>query len=89
MFGFEQEEATKLGAEGRFAARIEKFRKYGSRAPLLSHYCEWLFHNMVAHGLLAIAPCRWTFRLHDWSSRRLNAEHLKQRIGGERQYLNR
>ncbi len=73
MFGFDLEEAKVLGSEGRYAKRIEKFRAKGVSFPRLRHYFWWVFHNVGAHGLLAICPCRWTFRFHDWTSVRLNA----------------
>jgi hypothetical protein len=72
MFGFEPDEAKVLGSEGRYAKRIEKFRAKGVRFPRLRHYI-WVVHNIFAHGMLAICPCRWTFRFHDWTSIRLNA----------------
>lgn len=73
MFGFEPQEAKVLGSEGRYFQRIEKFRARGDRFPRLKHYCWWVLHNIGAHGLLAVYPCRWTFRFHDWTSIRLNA----------------
>ena len=73
MFGFEKEEAKALGSEGRYAKRIEKFKLAGKRFPRLQHYAWWVLHNIGAHGLLAVCPCRWTFRFHDWTSIKLNA----------------
>ena len=73
MFGFDPDEAKVLGSEGRYAKRIEKFKARGVRFPRLQHYGWWMFHNIVAHGLLAIYPCRFTFRFHDWTSVKLNA----------------
>jgi len=73
MFGFEEEEAKVLGSEGRYAKRIEKFRARGVRFPRLQHYAWWVIHNIGAHGMLAVYPCRWTFRFHDWTSVKLNA----------------
>lgn len=73
MFGFEPEEAKILGSEGRYAKRIEKFVLRGDRFPRLKHYAWWLLHNLIAHGALALCPCRFTFRFHDWTSIKLNA----------------
>jgi hypothetical protein len=73
MFGFEKEEAKALGSEGRYAARIEKFKVQGKRFPRLQHYAWWFVHNIFAHGWLAIWPCRKSFRFHDWTSIKLNA----------------
>ncbi len=74
MFGFEPDEAEKLGSEGRYERRIEKFRAAGKRAPRVQHYAWWVIHNAVAHGFLAVVPCRLTFRFHDWTSKKLNAQ---------------
>ena len=73
MFGFQQDEAEELGSEGRFARRIEKFRAAGKSFPRVQHYFWWLVHNVVAHGSIAVVPCRSTFRFHDWTSIKLNA----------------
>ena len=74
MFGFEPEEAEELGSAGRFRRRIQKFRNKGRRCPVIQHYCWWVIHNAVAHLFLAIAPFKWSFAFHDWTSRKLNAE---------------
>lgn len=73
MFGFEPLEAKRLGSAGRYEKRIEKFRAAGAKFPRLQHFAWWLLHNLVAHGLLGLFPCRWTFAFHDWSSVKLNA----------------
>lgn len=73
MFGFDPQEAESLGSEGRYEKRIEKFRAKGLSFPRQRHYFWWIVHNFAAHGLLAIYPCRLTFRFHDWTSVRLNA----------------
>lgn len=74
MYGFEPEKAKKLGSWGRFYKRIDKFKAAGKKCPLLQHHLWWLFHNCVAHMLIGIIPCQCTFSLHDWTSRKLNAE---------------
>lgn len=73
MFGFQQQEARKLGSQGRYYKRIEKFKASGKSWPRTRHQFWWVFHNCVAHTLLGLFPCQWTFRLHDWTSVRLNA----------------
>ena len=72
MFGFEPEEAQKLGSYGRFHKRIEKFKN--RPFPYAQHYFWWIFHNCVAHMLIGVCPVSWTFKLHDWTSKKLNAE---------------
>lgn len=74
MFGFEPTAAKILGSSGRYEARIRKFRDARKRLPVVQHKFWWVFHNCVAHMLLGISPCQWSFRLHDWTSRKLNAE---------------
>lgn len=74
MFGFEPEEAQALGSAGRYEARIKKFEATGSRYPRIVHYFWWVLHNVGAHGFLAVAPCKYAFRFHDWSSKKLNAQ---------------
>lgn len=74
MFGFNEEEAKQLGSAGRFKARIEKFKSNGAKFPRTQHYFWWIIHNLLAHGALAIIPCSYTFRFHDWTSRKLNAD---------------
>lgn len=77
MFGFEIEEARQLGSAGRYEKRIEKFKAAGASFPRLQHYAWWLLHNLLAHGFLALCPCKWSFAFHDWSSVRLNAGMAK------------
>jgi len=74
MFGFEPQEAKKLGSEGRFHARIEKFKEAEKPLPRTQHLFWWVFHNAITHPLLAFFPVRWSFQLHDWSSKKLNAK---------------
>jgi hypothetical protein len=74
MFGFEPEEAKQLGSAGRFKKRIQKFKDKGKMFPSGQHLLWWWFHNIVAHGAIAVVPCKGTFWLHDWSSKKLNAE---------------
>jgi hypothetical protein len=74
MFGFEPQEAKKLGSEGRFYARIDKFKEAKKPLPRTQHLFWWVFHNCVTHFLLGVCPVKYSFQLHDWSSRKLNAK---------------
>ena len=42
------------------------------KLPRVQHHLWWLMHNCVAHPAIGFVPCRWTFKLHDWTSHRLN-----------------
>jgi hypothetical protein len=39
---------------------------------VVMHHGWWLIHNIIAHPLIGIAPCRATFQFHDWTSEKLN-----------------
>lgn len=39
--------------------------------PKVTKKGPWLFHNLVAHPLIAFLPCKATFSLHDWSAHRM------------------
>jgi hypothetical protein len=84
MFGFDRPED---GSEERFYERVDNWRKgvatsvpvvpesggvSGRRLPLAQHYVWWLIHNLVAHPAIGIAPVKFTFAFHDWTSRKLN-----------------
>ena len=57
----------------RYYKRLRKFQHtYKGHNPRLRHYGWWLLHNVVAHPILGIIPCRLTFAFHDWTSSRLN-----------------
>jgi hypothetical protein len=43
-------------------------------APWLRHRFWWITHNLFIHPLIAVYPCRTTFTLHDWSSRRMHGQ---------------
>lgn len=89
MFGFDPDEAERLGSEGRFDARKAKHRararkqaaEAGQSEPSeerllfvdLEHYAWWIVHNAVAHPFLALWPRRSAFLFHDWTPRKLNA----------------
>ena len=38
------------------------------------HYFWWVLHNSIVHPLLGFIPCRATFKLHDWASRKLGGK---------------
>lgn len=77
--------------EGRFYERIKIWKDYSVgypvthlrppfRFPRLRHAFHWFLHNVPVHFLLGICPCRLTFKIHDWSSERLNATHMYKLI---------
>ena len=80
MFGFTEDdgyaphEVEDLGSEGRFPEREQKFVRQDRRFPRLQHRLWWLAHNCVAHMAIGLFPHPKTFWLHDWTSRKLNAE---------------
>lgn len=78
MFGFEDNDHggndADEGSAWRFAQRVEKFKMKGVMLPRTEHYAWWIAHNAIAHPLLAIFPLKPSFRFHDWTSRKLNAQ---------------
>ena len=74
MLGFIKEEADELGSEGRYPARQEKFVDKNKKAPYAQHRAWWMIHNCVAHLMIGVWPCHTTFKFHDWTSQKLNAE---------------
>lgn len=73
MIGFDEEKAELLGSHGRYEERVRRFQESGVRFPRTRHYFWWMTHNLFAHGMLAVFPCRPAFRFHDWTSVKLNA----------------
>jgi hypothetical protein len=70
MFRFEKPED---GSAERFDKRIEVFKQ--KKKPVAVHHFWWFVHNCVAHPLIGVLPfAKWTFRFHDWTSHRINAE---------------
>jgi len=71
MDGFDDQVAKNLGSAGRFRERERRFVQSGKVFPKFRHWFWWIVHNALAHGML-VAPCRFTFWFHDWTSKRLN-----------------
>lgn len=85
MFGFDKPED---GSEDRYKQRVTnwtmvpwdgsrsslKRARRARRLALLRHHGWWLLHNCVAHMAIGLVPVKTTFRFHDWTSRKLNAE---------------
>lgn len=59
-------------SHARYRHRLRRFRERVSPLPTLRHTGWWWLHNCVAHMAIGLAPCAATFRLHDWTSKRLN-----------------
>ncbi len=60
------------GAEDRFEKRVENFKI--ENKPLYKHHIWWLIHNCVAHPAIGVAPCKWAFDFHDWTSKKINGK---------------
>lgn len=44
------------------------------RTPVIKDIYTWRMHNCVAHMLIGLAPCRWTFQYHDETAKKMNVE---------------
>lgn len=53
-----------------FGFEPEEAKELGSAG----RFHAWVVHNGLAHAFLALAPVKWSFQFHDWTSRKLNAE---------------
>ena len=40
------------------------------------HYFWWFVHNSVVHPILGIMPLEFVFKIHDYTSEKLAANHL-------------
>jgi hypothetical protein len=80
VFDFDKPED---GSEGRYDERQRNWRNgtFPVAAPLAAsnavvgaakHHIWWLIHNLVAHPVIGVAPVRWAFDFHDWTSRKLH-----------------
>jgi hypothetical protein len=58
-----------------YAGQMSYLTKSQVKFPALQHRFHWLLHNIPIHILIGLFPCKTTFKLHDWSSDRLNALH--------------
>lgn len=64
--------SDETGAEDRFEKRKEVFRQESK--PLYRHHVWWLIHNCIAHPMIGIAPSKFTFDFHDWTSKKINGK---------------
>jgi hypothetical protein len=64
--------SDETGAEERFENRLQVFKNEGK--PVYKHHFWWFVHNCVAHPLIGLAPCKSTFNLHDWTSKKINGK---------------
>lgn len=53
----------------RFDERQDQYRSAG--IPLIIHHGWWVVHNVIAHPLIGILPSGATFKLHDYTSKKL------------------
>ena len=58
------------GSEERFHERIKVYD--ARRTPRVSHHFWWFVHNCVAHPLIGMAPLKFAFDFHDWTSKKIN-----------------
>lgn len=61
MFDFDRPE---YGSEQRYEERVHEIPPHILRP-------WWVVHNLVAHPLIALFPCRITFDFHDYTSERM------------------
>lgn len=61
-FGFTRPED---GSQDRYVERHKT-------VPWAKHTVWWVIHNAMAHPLIAVLPVRFTFRFHDWTSRKMH-----------------
>lgn len=71
-FGFDKPED---GSERRFAAAQAKNPVV---VPWIKYRFWWILHNSFIHPLIGVYPCKTTFLLHDWSSRRMHGQKGKR-----------
>lgn len=64
--------SNETGAEERFEKRKEVFKQ--KEEPIYKHHVWWLIHNCIAHPLIGLFPCKWTFDFHDWTSIKINGK---------------
>lgn len=34
----------------------------------------WAIHNFIAHFLIGLFPCSWTFKFHDWTAEKMDIQ---------------
>jgi hypothetical protein len=59
-----QPSANSPGGESKLASRA-------ARRPEIRHRTSWIFHNLVAHLAIGLFPCAASFRIHDWSAKKM------------------
>lgn len=64
MFNFSKPED---GSEQRYDERVAN-----NSDNRIKHHGWWVVHNCVAHPFIGLAPSKWAFDFHDWTSRQLN-----------------
>jgi hypothetical protein len=70
-----ERDTKRRSTKGRFDLRIEDHKSAGVH--VLTHHFHWVLHNLVIHPIIAVCPFTWAFKLHDWSSSKLNRYDLK------------
>jgi hypothetical protein len=60
------------GSAERFEHRLKVFKE--RKMSIAVHNWWWFVHNVIAHPMIGIAPCKRTFAFHDWTSRKINGE---------------
>ena len=74
MFDFDKPED---GSQGRFD---QDLAHNPAPADKIKHRGWWLAHNCVAHPLIGLAPYKWTFDFHDWTSRKLHESPVNPEV---------
>jgi len=67
-----KEDEQKRGSEGRFYARIERFKEDSRAIPLLRHHALWMVHNCVSHPVLAVMHNDAALEFHELTSQWLS-----------------
>lgn len=86
MFDFDKPEN---GSEKRYQERVEvweektakqnpfpQWKWYKSHHAKVKHWGWWFVHNCLAHPLIGLCPLHFAFEFHDYTSRKLNADHI-------------
>lgn len=73
---FFEEYSIKSTSEDRFWERIYNFQS--AKKSLFEHNFWWMIHNILAHPLLGLFPCKATVRFHDYTSDKLNLIEVRK-----------
>lgn len=68
----QREDELAESSHARYLHRRQRFVASGVSFPRARHAGWWLLHNCVAHLAIGVVPSRWSFWLHDATSKRLN-----------------